>query len=126
MGKPVRRDDTASRSLYLCYRCGEVRSSLEDCRRDPALSPLRVCREPCKASKVLGVPAFTRATTAPFDGVTVVKEFLTEEEEAAILSAVDSHTWIDSQSGRRKQVKLNFEHDFRLCEHLINRTMDQR
>ena len=119
VGKPVRRDYTACPSLYPCYRCGEVRSSLEDCRRsrDPALSPLRVCsREPCKASKVLSpsLPSFTRATTPPFDGVTVVKEFITKEEEAAILSAVDSHTWIDSQSGRRKQVRMNFEHNFRL------------
>ena len=105
-GKPP-RDETASLSLYFCYKCGEACGS--ECREDPALSPLRACWEPCTSSRILR-PAFTQATTPPFEGVTVVKEFVTREEGASIVSAVDTQTWVDSQSGRRKQVRNKLYH----------------
>lgn len=106
--RSAKRDETDNPSLYFCHNCGDVRSSLE-CREDPASSPLRVCKERCTAPTAAVLrcrarPALTHGATPPFDGVTIVKEFMSREEEAAILSTVDSHTWRDSQSGRRKQV----------------------
>ena len=42
----------------------------------------------------------------PFEGVTVVKEFVSHEEEVSIMAAIDGQPWANSQSGRRKQVRL--------------------
>ena len=80
-------------------------SPIEDCEEDPAERPLYACREPCRPAAVLcshhtelGMPFDT------FEGVTVVKDFLSQQEEASVVSAIDSEHWASSQSGRRKQV----------------------
>ena len=39
------------------------------------------------------------------EGVTVVKEFVSREEEREIVLEIDRSQWAESQSGRRKQVK---------------------
>lgn len=39
-----------------------------------------------------------------FEGVTVVKDFMSRDEERNIVSQIDAHQWAESQSGRRKQV----------------------
>lgn len=39
-----------------------------------------------------------------FGRISVVKNFISEEEEERIISAIDSLPWAESQSGRRKQV----------------------
>ena len=38
--------------------------------------------------------------------VTVVKDFVSEEEERCIVAEIDGSRWAESQSGRRKQVSL--------------------
>jgi alkylated DNA repair protein alkB family protein 4 len=62
-----------------------------------------------------------------FNGVTVIKEFLTTDEEAELASHVDSAQWVESQSGRRKQdfgPKINFKkrkvtsHHFKLPDYI--------
>ncbi|XP_075706927.1 alpha-ketoglutarate-dependent dioxygenase alkB homolog 4 [Rhinoderma darwinii] len=48
----------------------------------------------------------------PFPGVTLIKEFVTEDEERAMVHAMDQDHWRLSQSGRRKQdfgPKVNFK-----------------
>ncbi|CAO2630006.1 Alpha-ketoglutarate-dependent dioxygenase alkB homolog 4 [Lemmus lemmus] len=47
----------------------------------------------------------------PFPGVTLIKDFVTPEEEAEMVRLMDSNPWKLSQSGRRKQdygPKVNF------------------
>lgn len=41
----------------------------------------------------------------PFPGVTLIKDFVTPEEEAEMVRLMDSDPWKLSQSGRRKQVR---------------------
>lgn len=41
----------------------------------------------------------------PFPGVTLIKGFVTPEEEAEMVRLMDSDPWKRSQSGRRKQVR---------------------
>ncbi|VUZ56320.1 unnamed protein product, partial [Hymenolepis diminuta] len=46
------------------------------------------------------------------DGVTVLSNFITEEEENDLLNRIEESLWVESQSGRRKQdygVKVNFK-----------------
>lgn len=46
------------------------------------------------------------------DGVFLQENIITPEEETEIISSIDSYTWMDSQSGRRKQdfgPKINFK-----------------
>ena len=40
----------------------------------------------------------------PFPGVTLLKDFVTPEEEAEMVRLMDTDPWKPSQSGRRKQV----------------------
>ena len=97
-------DASASNVLYQCHNCGEIRPS-RDCHEDPSLRPLHVCRESCTAASVLYSSSLAQQENAPVEGVTVVKEFISRQEEAAILSDIDSQPWAESQSGRRKQVR---------------------
>lgn len=39
-----------------------------------------------------------------FPGIILLPDFLTKEEEREILCKIDEHDWVESQSGRRKQV----------------------
>ena len=39
-----------------------------------------------------------------FAGVTIVEEFVTEADEERLCEEIDGKDWINSQSGRRKQV----------------------
>ena len=103
-GRLPRNEDTSAYSLYQCHNCGKI-GPIEDCEEDPAERPLYACREPCRPAAVLcslhtglGMPFDT------FEGVTVVKDFLSQQEEATVVSAIDSEHWASSQSGRRKQV----------------------
>lgn len=41
-----------------------------------------------------------------FPGVKIILDFVSEEEETELLTAIDEVPWDLSQSGRRKQVKL--------------------
>ena len=117
-GEAAREAEAARPSLYLCHNCGELRSA-KDCREDPAHPPLRACISP---TAVLRGPW---PTLLQFEGVTVVKEFITSPEEAAILSAIDSKPWVYSQSGRRKQVNQTSKY-FGVCNMFFCRIMGQR
>ncbi|VDK32536.1 unnamed protein product [Taenia asiatica] len=47
-----------------------------------------------------------------FNGVTVLNDFISEEEETTLIKKIDESPWLPSQSGRNKQdfgVKVNFK-----------------
>lgn len=44
------------------------------------------------------------AASFPFPGVFLWENFISEEEEMELISAMDQDVWNQSQSGRRKQV----------------------
>lgn len=48
-----------------------------------------------------------KAASFPFPGVFLWENFISEEEEKALISTMDQDVWNQSQSGRRKQVMLN-------------------
>ena len=41
-------------------------------------------------------------------GIYIVKDFVSEEEEAELSEVIDRSPWVDLQSGRRKQVLIFF------------------
>lgn len=51
-----------------------------------------------------------------FDGVLVIQEFITPEEERGLVEAIDQQQWADSQSGRKKQVCASLTELFFLPE----------
>lgn len=99
----MKTDKTSTASLYHCHNCGKI-GSVGNIPEDSRLPPLHACKELCSTNTILH--SCSRTLETPLEGVTVVKEFITQEEERAILSAIDSNTWTDSQSGRRKQVRI--------------------
>lgn len=103
LGRP-HHTDALSTSLYQCHKCGQA-GLTRDCPEDASLPPLHACREPCGATGVLRSAGIaTEQLDPPLDGVTVVKEFLSPEDELSLVTAIDHQTWANSQSGRRKQV----------------------
>ena len=42
----------------------------------------------------------------PLNGITVIEDFITEEEEKLLHSMINQSPWTMSQSGRRKQVSV--------------------
>ena len=127
-GEPKSLDESAGPSLYQCHNCGRV-GWLGDLPEDVRIPPLHACRDPCSHATVLHSSSSPRAlgTHTPLDGVTIVKEFISRQEERAIVSAIDSNTWVDSQSGRRKQVSVHL-HPMQPLYYadLIYRTMARR
>ena len=97
--------------FYQCYRCGViVEEKLAEPDSDDSL--FFVCSGGCcrQEKKVLstakegtGLKEFLNGIV--FEGVTVVKDFISREEERDIVSQIDAHQWAESQSGRRKQVR---------------------
>jgi len=43
-----------------------------------------------------------------FPGIHVVTDFVSEAEELELCNAIDRVPWVDSQSGRRKQVSTKY------------------
>jgi hypothetical protein len=54
--------------------------------------------------QVVQKPVLTLPDGSIFDGVSVVQEFISREQEQALVEAIDKQPWVVSQSGRRKQV----------------------
>lgn len=74
-----------------CPICGELRT------RDPR------SHVTCNPQKVF-CPPLLLPGDVEFDGVRVVQEFLSEDQEQVLVQAIDTQPWTESQSGRRKQV----------------------
>lgn len=75
-----------------CPLCGELRKK-EDTESHVTCVPQKVFHSH------LSLPDLE------FDGVTVVQEFISDDQEQALVQAIDRQPWAESQSGRRKQVR---------------------
>lgn len=82
-------------------------------------------------------PDHANQTGIEFTGVFVLPDFISESEETDLMTGIDSQPWDISQSGRRKQVSINFKLDslcvsyrkdrFKSFDYkLIFRTMDPK
>ena len=109
----------ATAVFYQCYRCGCILKE-EDLEPDLEARPLLVCsagscgpREKIIRAKKEGFVLDNLSSTV-FEGVTIIKEFVSREEEREIVSQIDTKQWAESQSGRRKQVS-EAHHSFHAC-----------
>ena len=109
------------RSCLICEREGAVRLCPQprewryvQCRQCGTLfrgdhGPSHgLCLETCKPAPVMEVTDHVMCgdKRLDFGGITIVKNFVSEEEEKRIVSATDGSPWFESQSGRRKQVVI--------------------
>ena len=98
-------------TVYQCHRCGKILREGEACP-DTSAHPLYTClHQLCPALEQLQITVPDGSSDdeptrwlPDFTGVTVLKEFVSKEEEAEIVGAIDCCAWVESQSGRRKQV----------------------
>lgn len=110
----------STRHLYQCHNCGSIlgegetdfqAESLPVCVAGRCRERKKVTRARLEASEQDG-----SLCSALFEGVTVIKEFVSVEEEERIVSEIDASQWAESQSGRRKQVLYcKFCHHLELC-----------
>lgn len=92
-------------SFYQCHNCGDILNEENICV-EPSAPPLFTCGRSLHCRPT--TPALQARCTVkglPFEGVTVVKEFVSCEEEEKIINDIDKSAWAESQSGRRKQVR---------------------
>lgn len=83
-----------------CSRCGELIKAGPPGEEDQAKSHVT-----CAPQGILK-PSLSLPDGPRFDGVSVVKEFISREQEMAFIEFIDRHQWVESQSGRRKQVGM--------------------
>lgn len=102
------------RSCLLCEKQSTLRYNTKD-------KPTTLCYEfcitcartihkgsKCKHAEITETPI--ESLPAALDGICVIENFVTKEEETLIVAQIDKTEWKNSQSGRRKQVNL-----FRNC-----------
>lgn len=90
---------------YICYKCGCI------CKKEDIIiikekESLVVCSTHCDPTHILTISDYV-INGIVFGGVVIIKDFLTEKEEAELVSVIDSAHWMESQSGRRKQVGVS-------------------
>ena len=91
-------DDYASRPIFIyCDGCRQaIRMDIYESNSD------------CPHQNEIG----NRDVAIPIDGIFLIPEFLSEDEENQLLERIDDDVWIPSQSGRLKQdfgIKINFK-----------------
>lgn len=91
---------TSEHQFYQCFNCGRL---LEVSKTTDL--PL-TCSARCRPAPNLTVPdhVTVKDNIIQFGGVSVVKEFVNNEEESSLVNSIDKYGWFPSQSGRRKQV----------------------
>ena len=108
-------DLATAMSFYQCHRCGNIaREELLDA--DSAEKPFFVCstgscgqEENIIRARHEFVELEGSCRSPVFEGVAVVKDFVSIEEERRIVSEIDANQWAESQSGRRKQVHVHYQ-----------------
>ncbi|CAH8845825.1 unnamed protein product [Trichobilharzia szidati] len=101
------------KGIRSCAVC-EVNSSIPD-SFGQQVSEFTFCSKCCIAEiekSSLSGEAHTHENGFSFPGVEVIQDFVSESEEAMLISAIDEQPWFLSQSGRRKQdygPKVNFK-----------------
>lgn len=74
---------------------------------------------PCSHQRIWS-PRLSLSGGVEFDGVTVVQDFLTHQEEKELIEAIDQQPWVESQSGRRKQVQTRHVCDVQVFQKSIS------
>ena len=104
--RPVSKQPQNETQYYICYKCGIT------CKMNAGQpSPLSVepyCQTACNDTQSIVVSddlIAGDANTFKFDGVRIIKNFVSVEEETELVSLMDSSQWVESQSGRYKQVR---------------------
>ena len=86
---------------YLCAFCGRITSKDTLVFKDTS-SP--ICHVPCHQSFLLQVSDHVIHGDVRFGGIILVNDFISPLEEEELIWQIDSSPWVESQSGRRKQV----------------------
>ena len=89
--------------FYQCHNCGKIVDEANVCV-DPLPSPLFTCSSQRCGPIAATLRGHCTLVGEPFEGVTVVKEFVSREEEEKIIEVIDQSVWAEYQSGRKKQV----------------------
>lgn len=100
-------------TLNQCYKCGNVEIG-STMIVDPEANPMFVCNSStCTFDRILkpnvGSIVDNDSPTSgntEFKGLTLIKEFVSEQEEKELVAHIDSSNWAESQSGRLKQVHV--------------------
>ena len=104
IGKELAEDVMSRDSYYCCMRCGKLVRSI-DVSFTTEDNNTSVCDPPCNGeSDTIVVEDQVISPDVKFGGIFLYKNFVSPEEEAGLVSDIDSAHWVDSQSGRRKQV----------------------
>lgn len=112
----------SKRILLQCYSCG--RTDTDDViipDTNPERNPMFMCKSaPCVVKSVLKCEFNGLSSSDNFSGVTVVKDFLTKEEEKDLVDYIDGNQWVKSQSGRLKQVRIILVHMYQILLQPLN------
>ena len=91
-----------------CYRCGLIKKADYDSMiANSESSPLVMCISSKCTEKQMLKSYFDFAShslSLMFQGLTLIKDFVSEHEEQELLAEIDRNQWAESQSGRLKQV----------------------
>ncbi|KAK5887199.1 hypothetical protein CesoFtcFv8_015824 [Champsocephalus esox] len=98
----------ACKGIRRCLKCEHVKGTEQlEANEANAVHRFRYDPETRRA-----VPRDADSSCFPFPGVFLQEDFISEEEEEALIRTMDRDVWNDSQSGRRKQdfgPKVNFK-----------------
>lgn len=98
----------ACKGIRRCLKCENVKGT-EQLEANEAKAVHRFRYDP---ETRLAVPRDADSSCFSFPGVFLQEDFISEEEEEALIRTMDRDVWNDSQSGRRKQdfgPKVNFK-----------------
>uniref|UniRef100_A0A5K3FRG9 Fe2OG dioxygenase domain-containing protein n=1 Tax=Mesocestoides corti TaxID=53468 RepID=A0A5K3FRG9_MESCO len=105
----------ACRGIRVCSLCEQEKHTSGLLKNSSEFVQLAFCSQCSKAfsDESPGKPACPDHSDGfKFFGITILDEFLSEEEEADLIRKIDASPWVPSQSGRSKQdygAKVNFK-----------------
>lgn len=106
--RPLSKQSQNEMQYYVCYKCGKTCPITVDHPSPLPVEPF--CQTACDDIQSLVVSddliaGNNAGTSFKFDGVRIIKNFVSFEEEKELVSLIDSSQWVESQSGRYKQVR---------------------
>lgn len=97
------RRASAGNNYYFCGDCGKINPEAETSFQE-ASAP--ICLRQCDGyRREIRVADRSMRENLTFGGIALLKDFLGPREEEELVSYIDSARWVESQSGRRKQVR---------------------
>ena len=100
-----KQEEEERQEYFVCCNCGRTCLVGGARSRPLSLEPSCLSLECTNMSSLVVPDHLIGNEDIPFGGVTIVKNFISEKEEAELVSLIDSVQWAESQSGRRKQVR---------------------